>query len=146
MGKDFLVEVNIKAAGFWTVKKIREIVQLVACSSGVKEGVVEVNLVSPAEIKKINRRSRGKNEVTDVLSFAWQEDHAVRTKHWGEIFLCLERIQEQARRFEIKEEEELARLLAHGFLHLLGYDHGKPADAKKMFARQEAIVKKYFSR
>jgi len=146
MGTDFLVEVNIKARCSWTAKKIKEIVKLIARLSKVNEGAVEINFVSPNEIKEINRRRRGKDEVTDVLSFAWREDRVVKTKHWGEMFLCEKRIREQARRFKVSEEEELTRILCHGFLHLLGYDHEKPALAEKMFAKQEAIVKKYFFR
>jgi probable rRNA maturation factor len=106
-------------------------------------GELEVNVVGDKEITDLNFRYRGKNKTTDVLSFAWQEDKKVKTKHLGQIYLCYPQIARQAKQLKIKIKEELARMLIHGFLHILGYDHAQKKDAEKMFKIQEKTVCHY---
>lgn len=103
-------------------------------------GELEINIVGDKAIKDLNFRYRGKNKVTDVLSFAWQEDKKVRTKYLGQIYICYPQIERQAKEFKVKPREEFVRMLAHGFLHIIGYDHIKKKEAEKMFKIQEAIV------
>lgn len=100
--------------------------------------------VSEIEIRKINKQYRKKDKATDVLSFCEFED-AVQLKNsaeselfLGELILCYNYIKESASECtsEIELQKELARIIAHGVLHLLGFFHGK-----KMFALQDAISK-----
>ena len=106
-----------------------------------KTGVCSVHLVGPTTIKKMNLVYRWQNRVTDVLSFAIAEEFKGEKKDWGDIFICQERIIKQAKEFGVSPKEELARMLTHGVLHLLGYDHQKPAEAKRMFSLQEKLLK-----
>jgi probable rRNA maturation factor len=102
-------------------------------------------LVSPAEIKKINRIWRKKNAVTDVLSFAeWKslkEIKASREKDvfLGEIILCYDDIKAYAEENDLKIKAELAKVFLHGILHLLGFNHGKA-----MFALQNKLLIKLY--
>ncbi|MBI2062144.1 MAG: rRNA maturation RNase YbeY [Candidatus Yanofskybacteria bacterium] len=106
---------------------------------------IGLNLVEEAKIKELNKKYRGKNEVTDVLSFPLDE---VRLKKHGilplgDIFICLTFSIKEAERQNIGLKKELAWLTVHGFLHLLGYDHERSAkDKKKMFQLENKILKK----
>lgn len=106
-------------------------------------GEVEVNIVGDDEIRELNRLHRGKNKTTDVLSFGWGDavfPGEKREKMLGQLFVCYPQIIRQAKRFGVTEKEEFARMLAHGLLHLAGYDHLGKAQAEKMFRLQEKVV------
>ena len=123
----------------WTQSKVEKVFYTI--QKKIKaNGELEVNVVGDKEIKDLNFRYIGKNKITDVLSFAWQEDKTVKTNYLGQIYVCYPQIARQAKQFTVKTKEEFARMLMHGFLHILGYDHIKKKDAKKMFKIQEEIV------
>lgn len=123
----------------WTLSRVKKVFNIIHKQTKVN-GEAEVNIVGEKEIKDLNFKYRGKNKITDVLSFAWQEDKKVRTKYLGQIYICYPRIARQAKEFKVKPQEEFVRMLAHGFLHIIGYDHIKKKEAEKMFKIQEAIV------
>lgn len=88
-----------------------------------------------AEAKKINQRFRKKNYATDVLSFTSEESGEL-----GELILCLPVLKRQALEHDLSFQEELAYLLTHGLLHLLGYDHEtSKSEALKMFRIQDRV-------
>ena len=96
--------------------------------------LIEVSLVICGEqkIKAINKKYRGQNRVTDVLSF---ED-------LNEIFICLPRARQQAKALKHSLNCELTRLFVHGIVHLKGYDHEKSTkEAERMFEIEEKILK-----
>ncbi len=103
-------------------------------------GEVEVNIIGDKEIKDLNNRYRGLNKVTDVLSFAWQEDEVVKTNYLGQIYISYPQIVRQAKELSIDTDEEFVRMLTHGFLHIIGHDHLKKKEAEIMFKIQEDIV------
>ena len=92
---------------------------------------VSLAIVSKAEIKKLNKTYRKKNETTDVLSFAeYKSSKALkRTKSkeifLGELILCYADIKEYSKKRGLVLKRELAVVFAHGILHLLGFPHGK---------------------
>lgn len=113
----------------------------------IKDKKIEVslNLVGETKIRGLNKKYRGKNKVTDVLSFPLEE---LRLKKYailplGDIFICLPFAVKESERQKISLKKELAWLTIHGFLHLLGYDHEKSdKDAKKMFKLESKILNK----
>ena len=109
-----------------------------------KKSSFSVNLVGEKKIKTLNNLYRNKDKITDVLSFALQDvkTPAKDLQDLGDIFICIPQIKRQAREFDVSFKEEFTRILAHGILHLLGFDHVKELDAKKMFLFQEKIVRK----
>ncbi|OGH69260.1 MAG: rRNA maturation RNase YbeY [Candidatus Magasanikbacteria bacterium RIFCSPHIGHO2_01_FULL_47_8] len=107
------------------------------------KGAVEVTIVGDKEIQKLNHRYRGINKVTDVLSFAWSEDRQIKSAVLGELFISYSQIVRQAKEFKVSAREEFIRMFVHGLLHLVGYDHVKSSEAKKMFALQEELVQKF---
>ena len=102
--------------------------------------ILEIIITNGRQIRKINKKYRGYDRVTDVLSFAWQEEKKVKSDLLGQIYICYPQIVKQARERHIATAEEFTRMLVHGFMHLLGYDHATKAQEKKMFALQERIV------
>lgn len=114
----------------------------------IQNAEVSVTFVTNDMIRGINKEYRGKDEPTDVISFAMEElgegeleimgSMAPRTL--GDIIISLDRTREQAADYGHSFERELGFLAVHGFLHLLGYDHMNKEDEKKMFSRQEEIL------
>lgn len=78
-------------------------------------------------IKSLNSEYRHKNKPTDVISFAYRDDPfpviADTVEELGDIYISLEKASEQAVEYEVTLADELIRLIIHGVLHLLGYDH-----------------------
>ncbi|UEX91085.1 rRNA maturation RNase YbeY [Staphylococcus ratti] len=106
---------------------------------------LSVSFVDKAEIQAINRDYRDKDKVTDVISFAFEEDETVfegmdMPRVLGDIIICTDVALEQAKQYNHSFERELGFLALHGFLHLLGYDHMTEAEEKEMFKRQEEIL------
>ena len=95
--------------------------------------------VSEDSMKKLNHQFRGRNQVTDVLSFAPVEEGSL-----GELALCVSQIKKQALSHGLTLEEEAFYLILHGILHLLGYDHESGGQkARKMYAIQDKIFEEW---
>jgi len=92
--------------------------------------------VSDVAIKKLNRQFRGKNYVTDVLSFPTQAERFEfeNQSFLGEVVISLERAAAQAKENGLTFRNEVEQLILHGLLHLCGYDH--ETDNGEMNARE----------
>lgn len=123
-------------------KKIIEKVIFFVFHEMKKEGSISVHRVGKMRIQTLNREYRGKDRVTDVLSFGVDDVFPGEEHDWGDLFLCEEKIRTQAREFGVTFEEEFLRMLIHGTLHLFGYDHHKKKDAQIMFPLQEKLLAK----
>lgn len=115
-----------------------------------EEAELSVTFVDKEEIQTINRTYRDKDKVTDVISFALEEDEPEIDfndfdipRVLGDIIICTDVAQEQADNYGHSFERELGFLALHGFLHLLGYDHMTTEDEQQMFGRQDAILNAY---
>lgn len=91
---------------------------------------LSIALVGLSRIKELNKRYRGKNRPTDVLSFQDKEN-------WGEIVICPAEVRKNARKYKSNFKKELFRVLIHGVFHLLGYDHEKKKEREKMRKKEE---------
>jgi len=112
---------------------------------------VTVLVVGAAFIKNLNRRYRGINKVTDVLSFSQEEGLKLKlpkqaNKYLGDIVLCWPQIKKQAKLFGHSLNEEFALLLIHGFLHLLGYEDNTDRQYQKMAKIQDRILIKIYGK
>lgn len=106
---------------------------------------VSVSFVSDEEIKVINNDYRDKDRITDVISFALEDDelnliHEDAPRTLGDIIISTERAAEQAADYGHSYRRELLFLSLHGFLHLLGYDHMESDDEVEMNRKQEEIL------
>ncbi|MFA6594085.1 MAG: rRNA maturation RNase YbeY [Candidatus Buchananbacteria bacterium] len=127
------------------VSLIKKIIQNFSQASRIKTAEFSLVLVKPSTIKKWNRLYRGRDQVTDVLSFAEAEAEFIEEKNnLGEILICASRAQEQAREYGWSLNQEIARLLAHGLAHLIGYEHERVSVATrlKMEKFEEQILDK----
>ena len=101
-------------------------------------GTIGISYVDDAEIRRLNRLYRQKDAVTDVLSFA--SDFANQTGMLGDVVISFDQAVRQAEEGDI--ELELADLIVHGMLHVLGFDHEVAEDAARMFPIQDSLVAK----
>lgn len=117
---------------------------------------MSVTLMDNEHIHEINKKYRGVDKPTDVISFAIEEDDPDEVpiilpedeefdipKNIGDIMVSMDKVKEQAEYLGHSEDRELGFLVVHGFLHLNGYDHMKEEDEKKMFGLQREILDSY---
>lgn len=104
-----------------------------------KAGTVSLLLGDDASVADLNRQFRGKTGPTNVLSFP-PAPGTSEPGFLGDIALAAETIVEQANFQGKRFEHHAAHLVVHAFLHLIGYDHEKPADAEAMEGRERAIL------
>ena len=144
-----------------TGAELRRVARYVLNAEGVAPGVeVEVVLADEATVRDLNRLYRGRDEPTDVLSFASREaqtsarpealeGRAVPTfveppdaqPSLGEVVICLPVAEAQAASAGHPVAGQVAHLLVHGLLHLLAYDHeASETEAARMREREEALL------
>lgn len=107
---------------------------------------VEVALADSATVRELNRLYRGRDETTDVLSFATSEDEAGfvaapdEAPSLGEVIVCLAVAEAQAGEAGRPLAAEVCHLVVHGILHILGYDHEDPVEGERMKQREDAVL------
>src|SRR5574344_1202591 len=106
------------------------------------DAILDVVFVDNDEIQRINREYRKVDRITDVISFALEDNNdAIPVRMLGTIYVCIPRMKEQAISYCHSEKRELSFLVCHGLLHLLGYDHMlSKKDEKIMFDLQDEIL------
>jgi len=118
--------------------------------------VLNVSFISPDEIKELNRQTRNIDSVTDVLSYPYTNlqvgqklnleehknfiDNETNTLLFGDIYICLDRANEQAKEYGHSLKREVCFLFCHGMLHCSGYDHIEKKDAEIMEEMQKQIL------
>ena len=121
---------------------LRALVALTLKLEGRRAGEIGIKLTGDAELREVNRRWRGIDRATDVISFAYGDDgpHADHRPVEGDIVLSMDRVHEQAKRYRQSAGAQLARLVIHGVLHLGGHDHAKAGERARMRRREDAIL------
>src|SRR5688500_3474831 len=118
-----------------------EIARRVLAAEGVRDAIVSVTFLGPRAMAALNRKHLGHRGVTDVISFGFRA--AVRDGPViGDIYIAPDVARANARRHATGIREELARLVVHGVLHVLGYDHADDDSrvASPMWHRQEHLL------
>ncbi len=108
----------------------------------VQNAIFSITFVGNNEIKEINKNYRNIDKVTDVISFAFEDNNSFTNeiRVLGDIYVCIPRMIEQAESYGHSEKRELSFLIVHGLLHLLGYDHMTKDEEIVMFNKQEMIL------
>ncbi len=109
------------------------------------QGKINLIFTTDRHIRRLNQDFRNKNKPTDVLSFNLEsksEENAV----FGEIYVSTETARRQAYAYDKTLNEEILRLVCHGLLHLLGYDHVKFNDRTRMAGREIYFLNSLMSR
>lgn len=111
----------------------------------LKKAELSVTLTDNLHIQSINRRYRGIDRPTDVISFALNESEEPEIQDaevniLGDIIISLERAAEQAAEYGHSYRREVAFLTVHGLLHLLGYDHMEDEERQEMEEEQRVVM------
>ena len=108
-----------------------------------------VRVVKPAESKRLNARYRGRNQATNVLSFPVPQLPATAAgpqaapRPLGDLVICARVVRDEARQQHKAIKAHWAHLVIHGALHLLGYDHERDDEARRMERREVAVLKRF---
>jgi probable rRNA maturation factor len=109
-------------------------------AGGWAEGELSVTFLPENEMCDVNRAFRGTDEATDVIAFDLSDERDLL----GDVYVCPSVARRNAKEWGVTPEEELVRLVIHGVLHLLGYDHSEGADRfeSEMFRLQEEVLRR----
>ena len=128
------------------VKELEDLLNYALKKEKIQNAEFSIIFVDNEKIKEINRQYRGIDKVTDVISFALEDDRTFPIsdiRMLGDIFVSVDKMKTQAQEYGTGEKRECAFLIIHGLLHLLGYDHMTKDEEKIMFKRQEEILDGY---
>ena len=119
-------------------KGIKDLVEYVLRKLEVPKCHLSIRFSSPQEIKRLNKVYRGKDSSTDVLTFKYDTSYCE-----ADIIISVEDVQHQAPKWNNDFETELKRVIIHGILHALGYDHeGVPKlEAERMYQLEDTLVR-----
>ena len=129
---------------------VRRALKQAATALSTKTAELAIVLTDDAAMRRLNRIWRGIDAPTNVLSFATknsgdqldeQSGGQFVGNHLGDIVLAYETVKREAHRDGKAFDHHLAHLVVHGFLHLLGYDHGNDAQARRMETTERAILR-----
>ena len=158
---DFLLYHETFAADNVLFQKLENVAKIALKICGVEIGTANIVLTDDDTIQDLNKNHRGLNEVTDVLSFSnvyigqyygndlekdqdgFDEDFVLPPGfeyQIGEIVISLSQADKQASERSVCLEDELIALVAHGFLHLLGYDHMEDGERLEMETLQDKVM------
>lgn len=150
----YIIDINIKRGIGFAFKRawLKNIIKTALSAEKINQPVaVSLLITDDKHIQEMNRLYRGIDAPTDVLTFALSEKPADAPDivfpeeqsgitSLGEIIISYPRIIEQAAEHGVPVSEEVALIVIHGMLHLLGYNHEDAAGARKMRRREKAIM------
>ena len=122
---------------------VKRLIQQLLVLIRESESEVSIRFVGDTRMRRLNREYRGNERTTDVLAFAFREASGPFSHMLGDVVISIPMALRQAKSFDHSLSEELARLLIHGVLHLVGYDHERSeADARSMKRKEMALWKR----
>lgn len=130
---------NAHPRGRFPVRQIKRLAELVLTAEGGSDArEVNVVLCDDDRLQELNKHFLGHDYATDVVAFQLADEPGVVE---GEVYVSLDRAEEQARTAGVSFENEVGRLVVHGVLHLLGYDDKEAEAAALMHLRQEEYLR-----
>ena len=149
MGPDAPLRIDlVEEAGDWsrvdTGGRVAAIAESVSGRLGEAAGTVALVLADDDLVRDLNRRFRGKDSATNVLSFpdddGFPSGNSQADTHLGDVILAIETLSREAKRDEKSIDDHFTHLVVHGILHLIGYDHETDEDAEEMESLETAIL------
>lgn len=146
---DIEFSVNDCLDAHWDQARIGELVRSIVSRELPANNAysISVHLVTDETIRALNAEHRGKDVHTDVLSFPLHDPNGMRFAlppglpvHLGDVVVSQPRAAEQARDFGHSIDREIGYLVAHGVLHVLGYDHELETDRRRMRQKEEEAL------
>lgn len=131
------------------LKKTKKIAEILLSQLNFFEGnILDISFVDENTIKNLNEKFRKIKEPTDILSFSYINSSKINTSNnkqpllIGELIICPRIAYKNAKKLKHSFEKEIAILIAHGLLHLLGYDDSSTEKAKIMEEKQLELIEK----
>lgn len=128
------------------ITTLNNYINFVVKKLSLEKAIFNIIFVDSTYIHNLNKEYRGVDRVTDVISFALEDNKDFEYQDFrllGDIYMCVEKMIEQANIYEHPVLREMCFLATHGLLHLLGYDHMEEEDEKVMFSLQEDLLNEY---
>ena len=137
-----MITFNIEIDGFKIieVRKKKSWLKVLVSDQGFKLGELNYIFLDDEGLHKINLEYLNHDDYTDIITFDNSESDRMIE---GDIFVSVERIADNANKFEVNFETELIRVMAHGVLHLCGFLDKKPEDVKVMREMEDKYIHKY---
>jgi len=125
---------------------IKDIIEKICAILSLEDVLITLIAVNNEYIQGINKDFRSKNQPTDIITFAYRENpfpqNLDRIEHLGDVYISIEKAEENSGIYGVDFIEEITRLIVHGILHLIGYDHeGSDEDTEKMKQQEEDVLK-----
>ena len=129
------------------LKRVEEVLEYALKKEKLDNTSFNVIIVNNDFIHDLNKNYRGIDRVTDVITFALEDDDSLVVgsdeRILGDIYISLDKARSQALEYGHSLKRELTFLAIHGFYHLLGYDHMTEEEEKIMFSKQERVLSEY---
>lgn len=126
---------------------IKKIVSKALEKENIEKASCSIIIVDNSYIHKLNKEYRKIDRITDVISFALEDDKSMvipdGIRLLGDVYISLEKALEQAKEYGHSLERELCFLAIHGVYHLLGYNHETKEESEIMFKKQEEVLEEY---
>lgn len=127
-----MIEINNLTPVLIDKRFLEKVIKGVLRAENKEKADLSIAFLGPVKIKGLNRKYLKKNKATDVLSFPGDD------RELGEIIICPQQVKKNAKKYNLSFKKELAQVLIHGILHLLGYKHENSLkEAKIMEKRQQ---------
>jgi probable rRNA maturation factor len=119
--------------------------RVLAAEKTSRDAALSVVITDDKTVRSLNHLFLGIDEPTDVLSFPLEGKHSfvtssAATREIGEVVIAFPTAARQAKEAGRAIDHELAHLLVHGILHILGYDHQRPVQERRMRAREDLLL------
>ena len=128
------------------IEKLKKYMNFVIKKLELNEAIFNIIFVSNEKINEINKEYRHTDRVTDVISFALEDNPDVVYDSFrllGDIYIAIDVAYDQAVEYNHSREREVCFLATHGLLHLLGFDHMTVEEEKIMFSKQEELLNEF---
>ena len=122
--------------------QVKKVTQKILTVSGRPDDVVSLDFIGDLRMRRLNQQYRGVDCTTDVLAFAMQESGSPSSPLLGDVVISFHTAARQAAQNRIPLDQEIIKLIIHGILHLLGYDHElSELEARRMHQKEQAIFR-----
>ena len=126
------------------LETVRKVLDFAVKKENLKNVDFNIIIVREDYIHELNKNYRNIDRVTDVITFALEDDDTVLNassrRVLGDVYICLDRAKSQAIEYQHSFLREICFLAVHGFYHLLGYDHQTKEEEEIMFTKQEEVL------
>ena len=126
------------------LENVRKVLDFAVKKENLENVDFNVIIVREDYIHELNKNYRNIDRVTDVITFALEDDDTVLNasdrRVLGDVYICLDRAKSQAIEYQHSFLREICFLAVHGFYHLLGYDHQTKEEEEVMFTKQEEVL------